>query len=123
MSSFRFGKIAFLAEKAISFRFGKIAFSGRQVARNCMKVVLAPRESVPFQDRKNCLFRRKIWKNRFFRSPRRSKLRQGCSGAVKKLVLSDSESRFLRRKKRFLSGSEKSLSQVVKPLEIASTLF
>ena len=87
-SQFRCGKIAFLAEKAISFRFGKIAFSGRHVARNCVKVVLAPKESVPFNVRKNRLFCLKsdffqVWKNRFFRSPRGSKLRQGYSGALK----------------------------------------
>jgi hypothetical protein len=58
-SPFRFGKNAFSAEKPISLRFGKIAFSGCHVARNCVKVVLAPRESVPFQVWKNRLFSRK----------------------------------------------------------------
>ena len=78
-----------------------------------MKVVLAPRESDPFQYRKNRLFRRKsdilqVWKNRFFRSPRRTKLRQSCSGALKK---------------RPLLGSEKLLFRFVKTLEIVSRLF
>jgi hypothetical protein len=97
-SQFRCGKIAFLAEKAISFRFGKIAFSGRHVARNCVKVVLAPEKASLFRFGKIAFFSRKsdffqVWKDRFFRSPRRSKLRHGCSGALKKRPLSDSKNR------------------------------
>ena len=42
-SLFRFGKIASLREKVICFTFEKIPFSGRQNARNSIRVVLAPR--------------------------------------------------------------------------------
>ena len=79
-------KSLFQQKKAISFRLGKFAFSGSQHARNSVKVVLAPSKSVPFQVRKNRLFRWKsgffqVRKNRFHRSPSRSKLRQSCSTA------------------------------------------
>ena len=55
-------------EKALSFRFGKSPF------------VL-----------KNNYFPNS--KNLFFSSPRRSKLREGCSGALKRRPLSDSKNR------------------------------
>ena len=72
----------------ISLRFRKFAFSGRQDARNCVKVVLAPSKSVPFLVRKNRLSSWQsdffqVRKNCFFRSPRRSKYRQGCFGDLK----------------------------------------
>jgi len=62
-------------------------------------------EKSPFQPKSDIF---QVWKNRFFRSPRRSKLRQGCSGAQKKLPL---------------LGSEKLLVRFVKTLEMASWLF
>ena len=101
-SPFRFEKSPFQLKKAVSFRFGKIAFSGRHVGRNCEKVV-APRQSVPFQVRKNRLFSWKsdfyqVWKNRFFRLPRRSKLRQGCSVALKTLLFQTRKNRFELKK-------------------------
>ena len=110
---FRFGKSLFELKKAISFRFGKIAFSGRQAPRNCVNIVLAPCKSVPFQIRIIRLFSwysdfYQVRKIRFFRSPKRSNLRQGCSDALKRRPLSDSKNRLFSWKS-CLSGSEISL--------------
>ena len=93
---FRFRNIAFSAQKANSFSFGKSAFSGRQDARNCVRVVLAPWKSFSFQIRKVSFWAEKSYffqvrKNRFLRSPERSKLRQRCSSALQKRPLSDSD--------------------------------
>ena len=90
-SLFTFGKIAFSAEKAISSKFGKIVSWGLQDARNCVRVVLAPWKSAPFEVRKNYLFG----------SLRRSKWRQGCSGALKMRPLSGSEKSLLQLKNYF----------------------
>jgi hypothetical protein len=106
----------------------KIPFSGRQDARNSIRVVLAPRESVLFQ----------VWKNRLFTSisiclrfgkiafSRRQDARKSFE-----VVLAPSKSvPFQVRKNRLLNGKsdifhvrKKSLFQVAKTLEIASGLF
>ena len=109
------------------FRFGKIAFSGRQDARNCVRIVLAPWKPCSIGLRKTAFWTEKsdlfqIRKIRFFSSPRRSKLRQGCSGALIKLPLSGWENSPFQLTKRFLSGSEKLLFLVAKSLKI-SRLF
>jgi len=126
-SLFRFGKFAFWAEKAISFKFGKIAFSGRQDARNCVRVILAPWKCVPFQVQKitfsaeedisfrlgkicfsglqdawNC-----VWVVLATWKP--------CSFRFGKIAFS--------LKKWYLSCSDKSLFLVGKMLEIVSKLF
>ena len=92
-------KIAFWAEKAITFRFRKIAFSGRQDARNCVKVVLTPWKGFPFPIRKIAF------------------------SAKKSSLFLVRKTRFLNRKKRFLSDSKNSLFLIAKTLEIASRLF
>ena len=110
------------------FGFGKITFSGRQDGRNGVRIVLAPWKpcsiglgKIGFWTEKNDFFQ--IRKIRFFWSPRRSKMRQGCSGALKKRPLSGSEKPPFQLTKQFLSGSEKLLFQVAKTLEISSRLF